>query len=154
MFVAAAGMSRHRVNRWLIDPEVPRSGPSVAAPWRRGSTALIASEVSVGTSSPELKPAGTSASTSGQTGVAVLAQARSLSPDGAFLVDADAVRPEAAGDPPGGAVLGDERDDPGVGLGAGDELEGDAVDIDVAAGVNHDLVPEVGKPREVGVRDH
>jgi hypothetical protein len=87
-----------------------------------------------------------------------------LSPDGAFLVDADAVGAEAIGPGApvgkfgqrqvashltGGTVCGDECDDPGVGLGASGELEIDAVDVDVAAAVNDDLVPKVGKPGEV-----
>src|SRR4051794_34442531 len=90
---AAVPTRRQRVNPPASEAAAPRTGPRVGAPmapprwravlnaadagpWRRGSAALIASEVSVATRSPELNPAGIRARTSGQSGVRVLAHAR------------------------------------------------------------------------------
>src|SRR3954468_18781878 len=101
---AAVPTRRQRVNPSVSEAAVPRRGARVAtpmapptwravlnaadaAPWSRGWTALIASEVSVATRSPELNPAGIRARTNGQSGATLLAHARTAS---------DAVRPPSA----------------------------------------------------------
>src|SRR5439155_9272100 len=52
-------------------------------------------------------------------------------------------------------VRSDERDDTAGRLAPAGEVEGDAVGVDVAATVDHDLAPAVGADRaQVGVDDH
>jgi hypothetical protein len=50
------------------------------------------------------------------------------------------------------AVRGDQCDDAGCGRLAGEEAEADAVEVDVAPAIDHNLVPEIGEPAQVGSR--